>query len=153
MPDWLRSVKPGARSPICTLLFTGRACSSCLLMVYPLCTALYSWYWDQTSSVIRMRHSIVECSCVNHHIFSIEGESEAIQAPWSRAVQEFTTNVIVRTMTAAFDTHAVIAERYSTTHVNTPMIQRNTVRAITIYDDRLRVQLDHKRSLLQYELC
>src|SRR5258708_38434674 len=102
MPDWLRSVKSGARSPTCTLLFTGCACSSCLFMVYPLCTALYSWYWDQTSSVIMMRHSIVECSCVNYHIFSIEGESEPIQSPCIRVVQVSIANVIVRTMTGHF---------------------------------------------------
>src|SRR5260370_1033179 len=84
-----------------------------------------------------MWHQIVERSCVNHHILSIEGESEAIQAPWSRAVQEFTAHVIVRTVTGTFEAHAVVAERYSTTQVNTALIQPDPVRAIAIFDNCL----------------
>jgi hypothetical protein len=61
-----------------------------------------------------MRHEIVECSRINYHIFSIEGKSEAIQAPGSWAVQVFTGNMIVRTMTGTFEAHAVIAERDGT---------------------------------------
>ena len=53
-------------------------------------TTLYGWHWNQARRGIRMWHFIVECSRINHHIFSLEGVSEAVQAPWSRAVQEFT---------------------------------------------------------------
>jgi len=62
-----------------------------------------------------MRYEVVECSSINYHIFSIEGKSEAIQAPGSRSVQEFTGNMIVRTVTGTFEAHAVIAKRDGTT--------------------------------------
>src|SRR6266699_6753934 len=99
-----------------------------------------------------MRHQIVEGSGIDHHIFSIESESKAIQAPGSRSVQVFTGNMIVRTVTGTFEAHAVIAKRYSTTQVNTPLIQPNPVRAIIIFDDCFRRQLIGKRRSLQREL-
>ena len=43
-------------------------------------TAWESWYRKQKSRMIRMRHCIVQCSRVNHHIFAIKGECETIQA-------------------------------------------------------------------------
>jgi hypothetical protein len=61
-----------------------------------------------------MRYEVVEGSRINYHIFSIEGKSEAIQAPGSWAVQEFTGNMIVRTVTGTFEARAVIAKRDST---------------------------------------
>src|SRR5260370_10601198 len=106
-------------------------------------------YLDQTRSSIRMWHQIVERSCVNHHILSIEGESEAIQAPWSRAVQEFTAHAIVRTVTGTFEAHAVVAERYSTTQVNTALIQPDPVPAIPILANCLSTHLIPKRPPLQ----
>ena len=48
-----------------------------------------------------MQHFIVERSCINHHLFSIEGEREAIEAPGSRAVQVFAINIVVRAVTGA----------------------------------------------------
>src|SRR5260221_80714 len=63
----------------------------------------------------------------------MEGESEAIQAPGSRAVQVLTGHMIVRTVTGTFEAHAVIAERDRTPQVHTALIQCNPVRAITIF--------------------
>jgi len=54
-----------------------------------------------------MQHFIVERSCINHHLFSIEGEREAIEAPGSRAVQVFAINIVVRAVTGAFEAHTV----------------------------------------------
>ena len=88
-----------------------------------------------------MRHHVVERSRVNQHIFSIEGEREAIQASRSRAVQVFAVNMIVRTMAWTFETHTVVAKRYSTAQVNAPLVQRNPVRTITIFDTPLEIAL------------
>src|SRR6266851_6648520 len=115
-------------------------------------TALDRWDRYQPRGSVRMWHSIVECSRVNHHICSMEGESEAIQAPGSRAVQVLTGHMIVRTVTGTFEAHAVIAERDRTTQVHTALIQCNPVRAITIFQNCLRGQLVLKRRYLQGEL-
>ncbi len=61
-----------------------------------------------------MRHQIIEGSGIDDRIFSIEGKSEAIEAPGGWSVQVFTGDMIVRTMTGAFEAHAVIAERNGT---------------------------------------
>ena len=61
-----------------------------------------------------MRHQIIEGSCIDHHIFSIEGKSEAVEAPGSWSIQVFTGDMIVRTVTGAFEAHAVIPERNGT---------------------------------------
>src|SRR5712692_9560506 len=82
-----------------------------------------------------MRHQIVEGSGINHHIFSIERESKAIQAPGSRAVQVFTGYMIVRTVTGTFEAHAVVAERDRTAQVHAALKQCNPVRAITIFEN------------------
>ena len=69
-----------------------------------------------------MRHQIVEGSGINHHIFSIERESKAIEASGSWSVQVFTGNMIVRTVTGTSEAHAVIAERDGTAEMDTPLI-------------------------------
>ena len=114
-------------------------------MRMPLYTACYAWWRNQTRCLVRMWHFIVECCCVNHHIFSIEGEGEAIQAPWRRTVQEFTSHIIMRAVTGAFETHTVIAKRDGTTQMDTSLKQGNPVRAIAIFDDCLSGKLILKR--------
>ena len=106
-----------------------------------LCTTLYGWHWNQSRRGIGVRHFIVECPRVNHHIFSVEGEGEAIQAPWGWAIQIFTRHIIMRAVTRAFETHTVIAKRDGTTQMDTSLKQGNPVRAIAISDDCLRGQL------------
>src|SRR5437588_3684626 len=114
-----------------------------------LCTTQYGWYWNQARCAVRVWYFIVECSCVNYHIFSIEGEGEAIQAPWRWTVQEFTSHIIMRAVTGAFEAHTVIAKRDGTTQVNTSLKQGNPVRAIAIFDDCLSGKLILKRCPLQ----
>ena len=104
-------------------------------MRMPLYTACYAWWRNQTRCLVRMWHFIVECCCVNHHIFSIEGEGEAIQAPWRRTVQEFTSHIIMRAVTGAFEADAIIPEWYRTPQVNAALVQRNPMRTVTIFHD------------------
>ena len=89
--------------------------------------AWYIWYLDQESTGIGMRHHVVECSRVNQHIFSIEGEREAIQASRSRSIQVFPVNMIVGTVAGAFETHTVVAKRYATAQVNAALVQRDPI--------------------------
>src|ERR1700736_847710 len=100
--------------------------------------ALYRWYRYQASGLIGMRHQIIERSRVDDHIFPIEREGEAIQAPGSRAIQVFAGHMIVRTMTGTFKARAIIAKRDRTPQVNTFLIQPNPVRTISILDDGFR---------------
>src|SRR5437763_16626003 len=114
-----------------------------------LCTTLYGWHWNQARCGVRVRHFIVECSRVNHHIFSIEGESEAIQAPWRRTIKVFTGHVIMRTVTGAFEAPTVVAKRDGTTQANTSLKQGNPVRAVAICGDCLNGKRILTRRALQ----
>ena len=110
-------------------------------MRMPLYTACYAWWRNQTRCLVRMWHFIVECCCVNHHIFSIEGEGEAIQAPWRRTVQEFTSHIIMRAVTGAFEADAIIPEWDRTPQVNAALVQRDPIRTVAIFHDRFCIQL------------
>ena len=82
-----------------------------------------------------MRDHVIQRSCINQHIFSIEGESEAVQAARSRTIQEFAINMVMRTVAGTFEADAIVAERDGTAQVNAALIQAYPVRAIGILDD------------------
>src|SRR2546421_9937796 len=105
------------------------------------CTTQYGWYWNQARCAVRVWYFIVECSCVNYHIFSIEGQGEAIQAPCRRTVQEFTSHIIMRAVTGAFEADAIIPEWDRTPQVNAALVQRDPIRTVAIFHDRFCIQL------------
>ena len=88
-----------------------------------------------------MLHLIIEHACNHYHITSAEAKSKAIRASWSRTVQELSINIIMRTMTGALEADTVITESIGTAQVDATLIERHPVRAITIFDDVLRIQL------------
>ena len=93
----------------------------------------------ETSGSVRMRHRIIEGTCAHYHICSTKGHAKAIQAPGSWSVEIFSINIIVRTMAGTLKAIAVIAERYGTAKVDTPLVQCNPIGAIGTLDKVLRI--------------
>src|SRR5260221_123272 len=99
--------------------------------------AWHGRWCNNTRSLIRVTHRIIEYTRAHNHVCAAKGQGKAVGAPGSRPVEIFSINVIVRTVTGALEAQAVQAVGVGTAEVHAALVQRNPERAILVLDDAL----------------